>query len=128
LPALAAFDDAEAMADPASVKRVIASRMPDKTTEEWITLLAANDVWCGRVNSYADVEAHPQVVSMGLVEEIDHPTAGTLRVLRSPVRMNGEANVPLTAPPTLGQHTEEILRDLGYNDAEISAMRESGAV
>ena len=128
LPALAAFDDAAAMADPASVKRVIASRMPDKTTEEWMTLLAAADVWCGRVNSYDDVEAHPQVVAMGLIDEVEHPTAGTVRVLRSPVRMDGEAGVPPTSPPMLGQHTDEILRELGYDDAEITAMRESGAV
>jgi len=61
--------------------------------------------------------------------EMEHPTAGTIPMVRSPVNLEGSPPVYNRPPPTLGQHTDEVLKDvLGKSDKEIAALREAGVV
>ena len=73
--------------------------------------------------------AHPHAVAREMVVEADHPTAGSLRLAGRPIKFPGAPQRPSTAPPTLGQHTVEVLRDeLGCSEAEIAALRRDGVI
>ena len=99
-----------------------------RTTVEWVDSLAAAGVRVAPVNNYAMAAADPQLALNGYVQEIDHPEWGTVRMVGSPLRMSDTPVVPGRFIPELGQHTEEILVELGYNWDDITALRDSGAI
>ncbi|MEO5932465.1 MAG: CaiB/BaiF CoA-transferase family protein [Duganella sp.] len=97
----------------------------------WIDTLEAVGVPCGPINNLDDVYKNPQVLARELVMEVPHPTAGKVKLVRSPMRMSGApadgaATLP---PPLLGQHTDEVLRDLlGHSAADITTLRNKGVL
>jgi crotonobetainyl-CoA:carnitine CoA-transferase CaiB-like acyl-CoA transferase len=70
----------------------------------------------------------PQVVHNEMVAEIDHPLAGKIKTLRTPIRFSASPLSIKRPPPLLGQHTEEILSELGYTAEEIERRKATGAV
>jgi crotonobetainyl-CoA:carnitine CoA-transferase CaiB-like acyl-CoA transferase len=108
---------------------LVAARMPDRTTAEWIEILDAHKLWSGPVYRYPDLVNDPHVVATGMIATVDHPTAGPVRVPAPPIRMSETPTGIHRAPPLLGQHTDEVLRDvLGYGDDQVEAMRAGGAI
>jgi crotonobetainyl-CoA:carnitine CoA-transferase CaiB-like acyl-CoA transferase len=94
-----------------------------RTTARWVELLRAHDIWCAPVNNLKETFEDVAVQHIGPVLEFEHPRAGRVRVLKHPVRYSsGEATVR-RPPPELGEHTEEVLAELGCTDEEIAAMR-----
>jgi formyl-CoA transferase len=95
-----------------------------RPTKEWIARLEAAGVPCGPINDLAQVFSEPQALARGLRMELPHPSAGKVSLVRSPMRFSEtpvEHGVP---PPTLGQHTDEVLRGLlGKSEAEIQRLR-----
>lgn len=94
-----------------------------------IRLLESEDVPCGVVNKREKVYLDPQVVQQKSLLEVEHPHAGV--VMRSPrpaARFNGDAWEIEQHAPMLGEHTEEVLKEIGKNGAEIAALREKGAI
>jgi crotonobetainyl-CoA:carnitine CoA-transferase CaiB-like acyl-CoA transferase len=80
------------------------------------------------VNEYAQTFADPAVRAADVVEEIDHPLAGAVKLLRFPLEFStGRAGVR-RLPPGCGEHTDDILTELGYDDASIAQLRKDGAV
>jgi len=95
---------------------------------EWAKLLDEAGVPAGPINTVDAALAHPQVVARGMVAEVDHPVAGPLKVLGSPVKLSEHPASVREAPPTLGQHTDEVLGSLGLNADDIASLREQGVV
>jgi len=90
--------------------------------DDWIARLEAVGVPCGPINNIAQAFAHPQVQARQLRRELPHPLGGTAAVTASPLRFSATPVVYRRAPPLLGEHTAEILREvLGKSDPEIAA-------
>ncbi len=128
LPKLADYSNEDSYLRPDEIKRLISEVIRTRTTEEWLAVMQPADIWCGVANSYADLENHPQVAALGAFETFDHPKAGEVRVVRSSVRMSGASSGPLERPPLLGEHTKEILGDLGYSEEAIRDLVDEGVV
>jgi formyl-CoA transferase len=95
----------------------------------WAAGLEGAGVPCGPINTIAQALADPQIVARGLVIDLPHPLAGTVQLVGSPIRMSASPPALERAPPTLGQHTAEVLRELaGIDAAELQALRERNIV
>jgi formyl-CoA transferase len=84
------------------------------------------DVW--RLNNYETLFAHPQTKYVDMLATVDHPTAGTIRMTGIPWKLQDTPGAIRLAPPLLGQHTEEILRELGYSPSDIQRLGREGIV
>jgi crotonobetainyl-CoA:carnitine CoA-transferase CaiB-like acyl-CoA transferase len=96
--------------------------------QAWLASLEAVGIPCGPVNDLADVFADPQVQARGMVVEHAHSLAGAVSLVGSPMKLSATPVDLRYAPPMLGQHTDEVLRELGYAGEEILALRARGAV
>jgi len=106
---------------------VMDSVLSKMTTNETIAKLDAAGVPCGPINRIDEVFAEPQVEHLRLKREVEHPTLGQLTLTGFPYDFSDAELEIRKAPPLLGQHTEEILREVGFSETEITAMIESGA-
>jgi len=107
---------------------VIEGVMAQQPCRHWLALLDAADIPCGPINDYAQVFADPQVAARGMVLETDHPVLGRLRTLGSPIKMSATPADATRRAPLLGEHTDEVLAELGLSADEITALRRSGTV
>lgn len=101
-----------------------------RSAQEWEAVLAAAGVPAARVLTVPEALANEQIAARRFVHDLtfpEHPER-TLRVLGSPVRVGGEAPGPASPPPLLGEHTDDLLGELGYSAEEIASLREEGAV
>jgi crotonobetainyl-CoA:carnitine CoA-transferase CaiB-like acyl-CoA transferase len=96
--------------------------------EVWIARLEKAGVPCGPINTVPEVLAEPQVRERGLVRDFPHPTAGTVPQVMSPFRFGSAPGNSERPPPVLGQHTEEILAEFGFDGAAIAGLRNRGIV
>jgi len=109
--------------------RLIEARLQGRSRDQWIAAFAAAGLPTGPINTVDQVFRDPQVLHRGMVQEIDHPTAGRVKLVGIPVKFSatpGEIRLP---PPLLGQHTEEVLTGLlGLTASEIAALRSDGVI
>jgi len=104
--------------------RLLQEIMGRKTTAQWLERLETAGVPNGPINDIAQVYEEPQVKARGVRVELDHPAAGRLPGVASPMRFSETPVEYKNAPPLLGQHTEEVLRGLlGKGDAELERLR-----
>ncbi len=108
---------------------IIRDFIAERTGAEWIEALEKVGVPCGPINNMEQVFAHPQIQERGLKMEMAHPLAGTVPQVASPIRISGESLEYQNAPPTLGQHSDDVLtRILEMAPEEIAALRDAGVV
>ena len=94
----------------------------------WLALFEEHGVPCGPINTYADVFEDEQVAAREMVVETEHPTLGRLRTLGSPLKLSRTPATPGRAAPLLGQHTDEVLREAGYESEELAALRAASII
>lgn len=103
-------------------------RTTQLTVADLLSLAERAGVPAGPIRSLREVFESPQAHYTGLAETIEHPTAGPIGVVRSPLHLSETPTATRLPPPTLGQHTDEVLRALGYDDATIAAWHADGTV
>jgi formyl-CoA transferase len=108
---------------------LIAARLRLRPAHEWLAALEKAGVPCGPINDLAQVFADPQVRHRGMEVRAPHPRAGEVRMVANPIKFSATPIPHDRAPPLLGEHTDEVLRDLlAIDDTRIAALREKGVL
>ncbi|MEA3023175.1 MAG: formyl-CoA transferase [Alphaproteobacteria bacterium] len=107
---------------------LIGEALAQDTAERWVAKLKAVGVPCGRINTVAQALDDPHTAARRMVETVTHPTIGELKLLGIPFKFSDTPAAVGRAPPTLGQHTDEILGELGMDAAAIAALRQGKAI
>jgi crotonobetainyl-CoA:carnitine CoA-transferase CaiB-like acyl-CoA transferase len=110
------------------VKRVLGRAMKSRTREEWLGILRGGGVPCGLVRDVGEVLNDPQLKQRAMVAELHHSTVGPINVMGCPIKLSATPPSVRTAPPTLGQHREAILAELGYDRQAIVALQTAGVI
>jgi formyl-CoA transferase/CoA:oxalate CoA-transferase len=106
----------------------VQGRLVERPTKEWLDILATKDVWCAPVQTFDDVVDDPQVAHNELLTTVPHPSGGDVRVVGVPMRFSATPGTIRSGPPAVGQHTDEVLRELGFDDVDLRSMHDEGVV
>jgi formyl-CoA transferase len=112
----------------AALNAALNQALKAKTSAQWVEVLNAAGVPCGPIYTADQVFADPQVKHLQAAAEVDHPRLGRFRVVNQAVKLSRTAAKVVAPTPEIGQHTDEILRELQYSEAQIRQMREKGIV
>ena len=111
------------------LRPLLAERLRTRSVGEWLETLRGAGIPCGAVRDLDAVFSDAQIIERAMVVALDHPVAGAIRALGVPVKLADTPGSVRTAPPTLGQHTEQVLaNDVGLSAEEIARLRTAGVV
>ena len=108
--------------------RILDEVLASKVMEEWEKRFKENNCIYGRVQTPVEVTTDPQALANGFFAEIHHPIGGKMKLVTSPVKFSQNPASIRTPAPEVGQHTEEILLDLGYSWDNIAQLKEQGVI
>ena len=112
----------------AELRRLIIDRFQTRTAVEWEEALQARSIPCSRIHTVADLVQEEQLQALGLLKAFPHPLIPELRLIDSPVSIDGTRASQEIPPPLLGEHTDAILAELGYEKNEIETLREKKVI
>ncbi len=112
----------------AELKPLLDAAFKRRTREEWLTTLRGAGVPCGSVRDVAEVLTDPHLKARAMIAELHHSTVGPINVIGSPIKLSETPPAIRDAPPTLGQHREAILSELGYDRQSIVALEAAGVI
>jgi crotonobetainyl-CoA:carnitine CoA-transferase CaiB-like acyl-CoA transferase len=117
-----------ASADRDAIYALLAECLARRSTEEWMSLFLEHDVWAAPVQSYAEMLDHDQIDHEELVSSLVHPEAGEVKTISSPFSIDGSRTTATRHPPLLGEHTDEILGEIGFSATDIDDLHELHAI
>jgi len=110
------------------IMRVIEARLKTASSDHWLQQFEAAGVPCGRVNYRSDMYTDPQAQALGLVWELENRDVGKYKTSGHPIRFSETPVQPTKGSPTLAEHSESILKEFGYSDAELAALKTKAIV
>jgi crotonobetainyl-CoA:carnitine CoA-transferase CaiB-like acyl-CoA transferase len=111
----------------AEMEQIIEDALKAKTTEQWLEIMHAEDIYVAPVNSFAKTFSDPQVLHNNMVVTVDGP-AGPLKLVGPAFKLSKTPATVRTAPPRHGEHTDEVLGSIGYSPSEIAELRDQEAI
>jgi CoA:oxalate CoA-transferase len=112
-----------------ALEPILTDAMKVKTTQEWVEELEKVSIPCGPVNTIDQVAADPQIAARDMIVDVNHPVAGTFRVVNTPFKFSRTPCRPERASPDLGEHTQDVLSQLlGMTREKISELRDSHVI
>jgi crotonobetainyl-CoA:carnitine CoA-transferase CaiB-like acyl-CoA transferase len=118
--------DDDRLDNAAELNSILAARFLEKTTAEWIAALEPQGVLCGEVRSFEQAAQDAQLRANQMIVEMNHPRAGMLELLGTPLRLHSTPATHRTPPPDLGEHTKIVLAELGYTPEQIDDLERQG--
>ncbi|MEW6034573.1 MAG: CaiB/BaiF CoA-transferase family protein [Chloroflexota bacterium] len=112
----------------AEIKRFLEAKFITRTRQEWFDLLSGAGLPVGKVNAMDELFSDPQVLHRRMVLELDHPAVGKVRQVGIPVKLSETPGRVRSLSPVLGEHTDAVLKELGYSTEQIRGWREAGVV
>lgn len=109
-------------------KAILSEAFAQKTRDAWVQLLWEHDIPAGPVNSFAEAFADPQMEAREMLLHVDHPVEGRLPQIGFPVKFSDTPGAITRPPPVLGQHTDELMDELGYSAEDIARFRKEEAI
>ena len=116
------------VANRARINAIVGGKLAADTTAHWVEVLNAAGVPCGPVNSIAGVFEDPQILAQEMVMDVDHPGQGIVRMLGFPMKFSGTPCLVRRSAPGLGEHSDEVLAEMGYGETERAAWRRDGVI
>ena len=120
--------NADRVRNRSELEPILDAHFAQRDAGEWLDRLREARIPCGPVNSLADIVADEHFLARGGVTVMEHPSVGDLRMLSNPIHFSLTPPAYNQHPPLLGQHTEEVLTEVGYSPAEVQALSEAGVV
>ena len=110
------------------IVKIISDLIVTRDGEEWLKILTDAGIPCGPIYTVDKIFADPQVLHREMVKELDHPKAGKIKVTGIPIKLSDTPGEVETAPPVLGQHTQEVLTELGYSDQDLEKLKQENVI
>ncbi|WP_257350972.1 CaiB/BaiF CoA transferase family protein [Pseudalkalibacillus decolorationis] len=107
---------------------LLSEKIKRKTTKEWTQVLNENGIPCGPINSINEVFEDPQLKAREMVIEMEHPKAGNIKLVGSPLKLSRTPIEVRRHPPLPGEHTEEVLKEIGYTHNHIKDLRNKNII
>jgi len=107
---------------------LLAQILRQRRKADWLAALEAAKVPCGAINSLDEVFADPQVRHRAMTVRLPHPLSDALELVASPIKLSTTPVTVRRAPPLLGQHSDEVLLESGFDAAEIARLRQLGVI
>ncbi len=120
--------NSDRMANQVALVEVLNVYLEKQTTREWLDALEGAGIPAGPVLTIKEMQADPQTIAREMVPETDHPVAGRVQSIGLPVKLSATPGGVVAPAPLFGQHTREVLVEVGYSESEIATLLESGSV